>query len=223
MVQIDNVIRSNRKSIAIIVERDGRLVVRCPKRASMREIKRLVRENESWIRARQREVRERYPEMQPKRYIDGEQFYFLGETYTLVLVDRVRPALLLNHRFELSKSARPNAEGVFVEWYRERSRQVIGERVEMMAAKHGFTYQGIRITSARARWGSCNSRGGLNFTWRLVMAPLYVIDYVVLHELLHTKIKNHSREFWGRMETLMPDYRQRVAWLKGNGYKFTLS
>jgi len=75
----------------------------------------------------------------------------------------------------------------------------------------------IRISSARTRWGSCSSRGTLSFTYRLVMAPPDVVDYVVLHELVHTQIHNHSKTFWNKVAKLMPDYKPRLAWLKKNG------
>jgi predicted metal-dependent hydrolase len=75
----------------------------------------------------------------------------------------------------------------------------------------------VRISSARTRWGSCSSRGSLSFTWRLVMAPVEVVDYVIVHELAHLRVHNHSPEFWKEVARLMPDYAQRKQWLKDNG------
>ncbi len=91
-----------------------------------------------------------------------------------------------------------------------------------LAAQHGFEYQRIRITSARTRWGSCSSRGTLSFTWRLVMASEDVIDYVIVHELVHLRIHNHSREFWTQVGLLMPDYKEKRLWLKKNASVLTL-
>jgi predicted metal-dependent hydrolase len=89
--------------------------------------------------------------------------------------------------------------------------------VLVMARKHGFHYQKLRISSARTRWGSCSSSGTLSFTYRLVMAPPEVVDYVVVHELVHTQVRNHSKTFWTTVEEIMPDYKQRRTWLKKNG------
>ena len=75
----------------------------------------------------------------------------------------------------------------------------------------------IRITGARTRWGSCAGER-LNFTYRLAMAPLEVIDYVIVHELVHIEVKNHSKTFWKRVEKIMPGYKRRRRWLKENGY-----
>ncbi|MCS7122892.1 MAG: M48 family metallopeptidase, partial [Candidatus Micrarchaeota archaeon] len=83
---------------------------------------------------------------------------------------------------------------------------------------YNFRYNRVRITNARRRWGSCSSSNNLNFSWRLIMAPLEVIDYVVVHELVHTRIKNHSKAFWRMVEAVMPDYDRQRRWLRENGH-----
>ena len=129
-------------------------------------------------------------------------------------MDRKQKALLsLNENFQLSKMAAHKAPGVFEKWYREQAYQIISERSQYYAEKHGFVYKHIKITFAQTRWGSCNSKGTLSFTWRLVMAPTPVIDYVVVHELVHLKTLNHSREYWSKVRLIMPDYKIRIDWL----------
>jgi hypothetical protein len=221
-VKIDQIIRTKRKSIALIVEPDGRLVVRAPMRISDADIKHLVKQKERWIREKQKQVKDKSTQSTPKVYMDGEEFLYLGKSYNLKIVTDLNPALVLSRKFYLSRLALPKAESVFTEWYREQARAVISERVKLYTARHGFTYRKIRITSARTRWGSCSSMGNLNFTWRLVMAPPEVIDYVVVHELAHLRVNNHSKEFWKQVERIMPDYKQRLKWLKENGRKLTL-
>lgn len=221
-IKINEIIRTNRKTIAIIVEYDGRLVVRAPLRVSDKDIFRLVHKKEKWIRRKQEQVRHQYPRVQARKFASGEPFFYLGEVHKLSLVERSRPPLLLNEHFELSRDALPRAEEIFVKWYREAARRVITERVFICSRENNFSNTRIRVTSARTRWGSCNSTGGLNFTWRLVLAPMPIIDYVVLHELVHTQVNNHSRKFWNMVENIMPDYRLRYDWLKENGYLLTL-
>ena len=109
------------------------------------------------------------------------------------------------------------AQALFTAWYRRQARQVMEERVALLARACGFSYRQVKITSAKTRWGSCSGRGTLSFPWRLVMAPLAAIDYVVVHELVHTVVKGHGPDFWGRVQALMPDYQQKVRWLKENG------
>ena len=91
------------------------------------------------------------------------------------------------------------------------------ERVAFFARSQDVKPGKLCISSARTRWGSCSAKGTLSFTWRLVMAPLDIIDYVVVHELCHLKEMNHSRAFWERVETILPDYKRRRKWLKENG------
>jgi predicted metal-dependent hydrolase len=94
--------------------------------------------------------------------------------------------------------------------------------VAHFAGLHGFEPGKLRISSARTRWGSCSRQGTLSFTWRLVMAPEEVIDYVVVHELCHLRHLNHSKAFWGLVEGILPDYKVRRAWLKRHGERLQL-
>ena len=220
--KIDELIRSRRKTIALIVKTDGRLIVRAPIMATRRQIMNFVNEKALWIRSSQEKVKKRVIPPQ-KQFIDGELFWYLGKTYPVKLVPQKRPALTLKTSFLLSQSAVPSAEDTFKNWYQNQARDVITRRVEAVAKQNGFTYKKIRITSARTRWGSCSTRGSINFSWRLVMAPADVIDYVIVHELVHTKTHNHSREFWNQVALIMPDYALKRKWLKINGHLLTIN
>ena len=147
----------------------------------------------------------------------------MGAQIPLRVVEKQRAALILKDEFLLANQARDRAPEIFEAWYKAHALKVIGERVQLLAANHGFKFEKLRITSARTRWGSCSSRGTLSFTWRLVMAPLEAVDYVVIHELTHLKIKNHSPVFWAEVARLMPTYKLGHEWLKKNGHLLTLS
>jgi predicted metal-dependent hydrolase len=222
MVEIAQIIRSHRKTTALIVQRDGSLVVRAPLKVSDKAIARLVEKKVDWIRAKQAQVRETYLPYMPKEFVKGENFWYQGNIYKLEIVEIESPKLSLNGSFRLSSTALPQARRVFEGWYRNQASIVLSERVRQYASSHGFTCKQIKITSARTRWGSCSSKGTLSFTWRLVMAPVPVIDYVVVHELVHLQVNNHSREFWNRVRLIMPDYQQRIEWLKINGHLLSL-
>lgn len=218
MIKIDRIIHSRRKSFALVIEPDGSLTVRAPLRASRSQIERLVQEMSAWIQAKQAWLKSQPPSASPKIYADGEPFYYLGEAYPLEIVPAASPALRLEDgRFKLARRSLGQAAQVFEAWYRAQARRVIGEQAQRRAAELGLVYRSLRITSARTRWGSCGAKGTLNFSWRLVMAPPPVIDYVIIHELVHLEIKNHSPAFWDRVRQHMPDYKQHVAWLKANG------
>ena len=102
-------------------------------------------------------------------------------------------------------------------WYREQARKRIAWRTAYFARHMGVTYGRISIRAAKTRWGSCSAEGNLNFHWKLILMPPEILDYVVVHELAHRKEMNHSDRFWAEVERVLPDYRQRRAWLKEHG------
>jgi predicted metal-dependent hydrolase len=216
-ISIDKLVRSHRKTVALVIERDGSLTVRAPLQMDDGRIRTFVESHADWIAKNQARVRAAQPVI-PKKYSEGETFLFLGQPYPLRIVPRQRSSLTFDGKaFHLAKSALPRAEETFIRWYKQQATILLFERVLVLAGRHGFRYQKIRISSARTRWGSCSSLGTLSFTYRLVMAPLDVVDYVVLHELVHTQVRNHSKTFWNRLGALMPDYKTRLGWLKKNG------
>jgi predicted metal-dependent hydrolase len=219
-MQIDRLIRSKRKSIALIVEADGRLVVCAPMRATRRQIEAMIAQHEGWIKTRQEAAKAAAPAI--RRYASGEEFWYLGRLYGLELVEQADEALELREKFRLRRAEAARGEAVFTAWYRRQARQVLCERAMALAERHGLRYEELKITSAQRRWGSCSSRGSLCFSWRLAMAPLEVIDYVVVHELAHLKVRSHAKKFWDLVGEMAPDYRERRAWLKNNGQLFRL-
>ena len=104
--------------------------------------------------------------------------------------------------------------------YKKEARSYIVPKVEEYAKKFGFQYNKIRITSATTRWGSCSSKRNLNFSYRLILTPKEMVDYVIVHELCHLRQMNHSRLFWNEVEQILPDYKVAEKWLKQNSYKF---
>lgn len=99
----------------------------------------------------------------------------------------------------------------------EEALKVIPERVEYFAKVIGVTYGKITIRNQKTRWGSCSSKGNLNFNCLLMLAPPEVLDYVVVHELCHRKQMNHSKAFWLEVEKVLPDYKEARKWLKEEG------
>jgi predicted metal-dependent hydrolase len=99
-------------------------------------------------------------------------------------------------------------------WFREEARRVLTTRARALAADLGVSYKRLTIRDGRSRWGSCSSAGGLNFSWRLILAPPAVLDYVVVHELAHLRELNHSPRFWAIVAAHCPDYRLQQRWLK---------
>ena len=106
--------------------------------------------------------------------------------------------------------------------YRQAAKEYIPKRVAYYAQLLDVTYATISIRDQKTRWGSCSSKGNLSFSWRLILAPPKVLDYVVVHELCHRREMNHSPRFWALVESIIPDYKTHRKWLKENGEKLTI-
>ena len=221
-IQIDEIIRSNRKSFGLEVKPDGRLIVRAPRAATQAQIEAILTKKSRWIAKTRTRLASQFPALKQKTFTPGERFWYLGEQYPLRLTDRQRPPLDLDGSFTLSRAAHDRAKEAFIEWYREETRAITQHMIETYAKTYGFKVKKVRITSARTRWGSCSGKNNLNFTYRLCMAPLKVIEYVVVHELVHLKIRNHSKKFWDAVEKIRPGYQKDRSWLKKHGAHLTL-
>lgn len=215
---IQKIIRTKRKTLAIEINPEGQLIVRAPYRISLTHIHDFVSEKNDWIIKKKAMIANRKPAPAGKQFIDGELFPYLGENYLLKIVNDGNSPLYFQTQFELDRSFIANAKFVFIDWYRQQALQVLSARVHHFAMRHHYRYSNIRISNAYTRWGSCSADGRLNFAWRLIMAPLNVIDYVVTHELAHLSQMNHSRQFWGIVEAMQPNYKKNKKWLKENGH-----
>jgi len=208
--------RKRRKTVSLHIREDGSVIVYAPCSTPAWEIERFVRKKESWISeklsGRERSVRQR-----EERFLPGETFLYLGERYPLEIEDRPyqrHPLTLSYGRFVLDKNRVEEARTLFVEWYKKRAKEKLSERVRYYSNKLQLAPQGIKITSAQSRWGSCSRDNRLCFSWRIIMTPMNVLDYVLLHELAHIKEKNHSRRFWDYLRSILPDYTKHRNWLR---------
>lgn len=212
---IHKIIRSRRRTIGLQVTPDAQLIVRVPERMPLAAVREVVREKLSWILRKQRFAREHFRTEPPKHFRPGEKYLYLGESYELSVVPGDYGALAFDGKgFFLPNGCLPLAKWLFLDWYRERAVEFFEGRVRHYAGILGVRYSKIGISNARRRWGSCSAKGGLNFSWRLMMAPPDVVDYVVVHEVVHLVELNHSRRFWEQVASLAPDYRKARRWLE---------
>ena len=222
-IMIDKIIRSGRRTIGLEIGRDGSLIVRAPKNTPLAAIERLISEKRGWIIEKQRIVRERLAAVPGRQFVTGEQFLVLGKPYPLQVSEDTRAHLSFSgSQFILKKRYTKQARRLFWVWYRTKAAEIIPTRVAFYARKHGIPYKAVKISWAKSRWGSATTTGNLNFSWRLVMAPITVIDYVVVHELAHMIERNHSRRFWEHVASLYPNHERARKWLKDNGHLLTL-
>jgi predicted metal-dependent hydrolase len=216
-IKIDKIIRSKRKTIALVVTQEATLVVRAPFTTSLTYIENLVRKKRTWIQEKQARFQRNQSKVLPKEFVNGEGFWYLGKEYKLEIVQHQDKPVVLEEHLKIAQERLPHAREYLIAWYKEQALQKITKRVEWYAKQTGLEYKSVKITNAQKRYGSCGAKGTLNFSWRLIMAPLRVLDYVVVHELAHLDEKNHSRKFWNKVKLMLPDYRERQEWLKENG------
>jgi predicted metal-dependent hydrolase len=219
---VDKITRSARKTMSLEVTRDGKVIVRAPNSVSAKAIEKFVEKHFQWITRKKAIAADKLKKHVAKTFADGESYYFLGQTHKLKIVDDTDLIFRFDKAFYLSRSQISNARSIMVSWYANQAKLIIAERVKYYSSITGIRRNWLTITNARTRWGSCSSKGNLCFSWRLIMAPIEIIDYVVVHELVHVEIKNHSKAFWKKVESIVPDYRARLKWLKENGAMLNL-
>jgi predicted metal-dependent hydrolase len=220
-VKIDSIIRSKRKTVSLIITPEAKLVVRAPVRTSDAYIEKVVAEKRVWIQRKIAEIACR-PAPAKKYYVDGEEFLFLGKKYPLKISDNGLQGIEHGEHLCVSLKQGQDIHATLTAWYKSQARNIFAERCASCAKIVGRTPFSIRISHATRRWGSCSTRGTLCFSWRLVLAPPEIIDYVIVHELVHLIHHNHSKRFWENVEAIMPDYRERKNWLKVHEQILTL-
>lgn len=205
-----------RKSIGIQIQPDATVVVTYPFLLPKMFAERFVREKEDWIRSKQQLMRLHAPKK------DKNTYFYLGKEYELGVRQSPKELVEVADKIYVA-SKNPNLiQKYLTSWFKQQARKIIVQRVQLYANVSGATYKSIGITSAETRWGSCSSDKSLNFNWKLVMAPLSVIDYVVCHEIAHLSEMNHSRAFWETVRKMYPLYREHRTWLKRNGHVLTV-
>jgi predicted metal-dependent hydrolase len=231
--------RSKRKTIAIEIHPNGDIWVRAPNRISNRIIEAFVNQKSAWIDQKLMEIQNRKltASVPAHQFVTGETFLFLGKYVPLEIVPLQRPDLIfangvladealadraLANGFLLASRAQPHARECFTRWYLQQARAIFSQRIEAYTQENNLRPARLRISSARTRWGSCSSNGTISLVWRLVMAPMEVVDYVVVHELSHLNVHNHSRDFWQAVAAILPDYALRRKWLRENGQSLDL-
>jgi predicted metal-dependent hydrolase len=193
-------IRTNRKTLAILVRPGGEVEVRAPLRCPRAQIEAFVQAKAGWIAKKTAAAQENHAQ---------RQFLLSYQSTMPVLGNNVPLAQLLPPGL-----AEARLRAACVAYYRALAKQLLPRRVHCWGKKMGLCPAQIKINSAKTRWGSCSGKGSLNFSWRLMMAPEPLVDYVVVHELAHLREMNHSPRFWAVVAAALPDFWSRRAALR---------
>jgi predicted metal-dependent hydrolase len=218
--------RSNRrKTVGIRIDSGKGVVVRTPHLLSDDEIAEIVGKKARWI-VEKLDLVKNHSHFHPiKEFVSGETFLYLGKQYRLKVIksdsENGEKCKLISGRLqvEINKKLHGNngkeaVKKALVRWYFEHAEDKIPERVKLYARLIGAWPQRIEIKNNKRRWGSCSQNGVVRFNWKIIMAPVTILDYVIVHELCHLVYPNHSSQFWEKVQTIIPDCKTRRNRLK---------
>ena len=213
---------SRRKTIAIKVKKTGEIVVVAPMHCSKKTIHKFVLEKEDWINKSLSKVAHFQEQTKSKNYHEGELFSYKGSEYPLVFVESLENRVVFDPAVGIQvPSDILNVPDIVCDWYLEEASLCISESVELYSHILNLHPSKLKISNMKTSWGTCSSRGRVSIAWRLIMAPPEVLDYVVIHELIHLEHLNHSKVFWSHVEKCYPNFKQCKKWLKQNSHKLS--
>ena len=200
--------RRPRRTVGLKITADG-LVVHAPKRIFEFQLNQILQEKSNWIltKLRAREANQ----LEKIQWVDGEHLLYLGQDIQLKLVPDVKKTTHFERNELTIHAPQTNIHAVcsrmVLMWYKKQAFLDFSRRLEVFAAKLGVPTPPIALSNAQSRWGSCNSRGEVRLSWRLLQAPPHMINYVICHELAHLKQMNHSPKFYAVLENLFPNHK----------------
>lgn len=226
----EKIIRSKRKTLSLQINENGQLIVRVPRFIPDIEIYKFINKHKKWIEEKSQEILIKKDKLKLYNFYDGEEFLFLGERFTLKIIN----STLFNKKSGLcyfdnkNLIVRTNNKSKTIklieDFYKEQARSIIEQRVnfylKLLNDHYGtnYSYRKIKLTNGRKNIGSCSPKGDLNFSWRIIQAPVDIIDYVIVHELVHLKYRHHKKTFWLSVSKFKPNYKRNIEWIKENWF-----
>ncbi len=212
-----------RKTVSIFIERDGSVRVLAPSKTSDDKIVEAVKAKQYQIFTKLAKWKELNQGKVNRKFVNGQSFLYFGRNYRLSIVEfQDVPLKLTKGYLTIDKRKLEKADEVFKQFYKEKGKMKIEERLKVIGNKFGQRPTSIKVMELQNRWASWTPNHGLNFHWKCAMAPIPVIDYIITHEMVHLKYPNHSPEFWNELDKKMPDYKEHENWLKQNGVKMSI-
>lgn len=214
------IVRSaRRKKLTITVERDRSIVVHAPASTSEEMIQKVVDSKRQWLYEKVNHPQKYHDRPHPpgKEIVNGESAPYLGREYRLEIRETASGGVEFTKFFSIPKAQQSKRREVLKEWYIARAKETVLPRAEGFAKELGVHFREAKIVDNRFRWGSCTLRDCVNFNWRLIKAPMFVIDYVIVHELAHLLEANHTPAFWNIVRAKAPKSEKAKAWLKEHG------
>ena len=210
---------AKRRKLTITVERDRSVVIHAPEGTSDEKIEQVVESKRQWIYEKigHPQKYQDLPHAPGKEIVSGESTLYLGRQYRIEVVKVGLTEIQFSQRFLMPDMQTSKQAEILREWYINKAKEKIVPRVKHHASQLGVDIAEVKIVDNRFRWGSCTIKDNVNFSWRLIKAPMFVIDYIIIHELAHLIEANHTPRFWNIVRVQAPTMEKAKAWLKENG------
>lgn len=225
------IVNKKLKYMRVAMDTDG-MTVSVPCLINSNKIEELLKSKKKWIYEHYLRLQSVKSKECKRNWVSGEKVLFRGNAYNINVFNiegsgarvgfdgqefhvYIGNSLSIIDRDDIITMA-------FRKLYIKISLEIVNKRIIYYSKVIGVSYNNIRIKEQKTRWGSCSKKSNLNFNWKLIMAPEWVLDYVVIHELCHLKHLNHSKDFWSTVEEFMPEYKEARIWLKDNGSKLKI-
>ncbi len=218
-----NVCKRKRKTTSIHIERDGSVSVYAPEHLSDDEIENIIQSREYQIYkflAKREQLNTSKVAREP---VNGESYLYLGRNYYLQYTPDTKAIKLKGKYFLAPESKNEKLDELFKDFYRRRGLKFITPRAHSFAEKMDVTLEEVSVIELKNRWASCSmKKAKLNFHWKVMMAPVSMIEYLIVHELAHFKYRKHDSLFWNEVDKIIPNHQEKVEWLKRNGASLSL-
>lgn len=206
-------VRKEVKHARLRVSEDGKVRIIAPHSFSEDDISSLLTKKAKWIAQNVK-----YFESMSKIELQRNQLLLFGNRYNYFYDTSFSQKVIINDEHKTITAKRDLTDPVIQEsWYRNVSKKHLTNRIEQLSKKLNFPYNKLYIREERNKWGNCSTRKNISLNWKLIKAPEYVIDYIIIHELLHTVVMSHTKKFWTLLKSYYPNYKESIKWLEKYG------
>ena len=204
------------KTVSLKIK-DGKAIISCPIFVDDNYLKELILKKKNWIKNKLKE------KIKVVSFSENQKFPILGENYTIkFLISKKNKVQITKNLIMILCQKKINMKLLFISWLRNKSENYLTQRVTKLSKKLNIAFSSVFVRAYKARWGCCTSNSEIFLNWKLILLPKKIIDYVIIHELIHIIVPNHSKNFWRALEKVDHNYDKKKDWLKKNGGKFIL-
>jgi hypothetical protein len=211
--------KTNRKKTVSFQIEKGIVKILVPKHLDKSRIDKLIKSKSKWIKTKLSKVDQILP-YRKKDYVSGEDFLYLGKHYRLKILKGKKYNIELTDKYlkiTIKSHTKDNKiKRLLKKWYFNNADNYLSELTNEISKKTGLNYRSVKVRNYKSRWGSCSSNGKIYYNWKIIMAPIRIIKYVICHELAHLKVHNHSPKFWMLLRSMYPNLDDAKTWLIKN-------